>query len=81
MCVVGAKRVPRFEDPENRVAPEMLVPLTEEAVTAVNIGDPITPTIGLEEVPPVYALTPGVIKVEGPNRLFKFVDPEMKFAA
>ena len=35
------------------VVAEMLVPLNDEAVTAVNTGEPTTPTIGLEGVPPV----------------------------
>ena len=40
-------------DPENSVVADMLVPETEDAVTAVNTGEPMTPTIGLVAVPPV----------------------------
>ena len=41
------------------VVAETLVPETEEAVTAVNTGEPTTLTTGLEGVPPVAMLTPG----------------------
>ena len=62
--------------PEKSVVAEMLVPLSDEAVTAVNTGEPMTPTIGLVAVPPVYALTPGATNVEGPKSPLKSDDPE-----
>ena len=37
----------------------MLVPDMDDAVTAVNTGDPITPTMGLDGAPPVDMLVPG----------------------
>ena len=46
-----------------------LVPDTDDAVTAVNTGEPITPTTGFEAVPPVYALTPGWTYVDEPDPL------------
>ena len=51
--MLGPNKLFRSLFPENMVVAEMLVPLTEEAVTAVKTGEPITPTIGLETVPPV----------------------------
>ena len=68
-------------EPEKIVVADMLVPLMDEAVTAVNTGEPITPTIGLVAVPPVYAFTPGATNVLGPNRFPMFVFPEKSVVA
>ena len=38
--------------------------MIDVAVTAVKVGDPIVPTIGLEAVPPVYVFNPGWTYVE-----------------
>ena len=74
--VLGPNKPLKSLEPENMVVAETLVPDTDDAVTAVNTGEPITPTIGLIAVPPVYALMPGATNVEGPNILFRSVAPE-----
>ena len=82
---IGAKREPSSLLPLKKVVALILVALKLEAVTAVNVGDPTTDTIGAEAVPPVVMFVPGwtlVATVEmGANSRERFVAPEMKFVA
>lgn len=79
--VLGPKSPLRSLLPEKMVVAEMFVPLTDEAVTAVNTGEPITPTIGLDGVPPVYAFTPGATYVGAPINELRSLEPEKKVVA
>ena len=81
MPVPWPKNVLRSVEPEKNVVADTLVPLTDEAVTAVNTGEPITPTMGLDGVPPVYAFTPGAINVGAPIKDPKLVLPEKNVVA
>ena len=56
--MLGPNRAPKLVEPEKRVVADMLVPETDEAVTAVNTGEPITFIIGLLAVPPVVMFIP-----------------------
>ncbi len=55
----------------------MLVPETEVAVTAVNVGEPRTDTIGADAVPPVVMLVPGwtLVAVPPPSNVLRSVEP------
>ena len=79
--MLGPNRESRFVDPEKSVVAETLVPDTDVAVTAVNTGEPTTPTIGLVAVPPVYAFTPGATYVLGPKSPLRSLVPEKKVIA
>ncbi len=64
---------------------DTLVALRLEAVTAVNVGEPRTDTIGAEAVPPVVMFVPGWTRVAttemGANNRLRFVAPEIKLVA